>query len=143
MFTDGRKIHMEISYDMLDCDFLCLRLPELADRIIEENERLGSKLPHCLFGNVLDPFTAERLKSSEYKHDRLLKKIFDMYEELAELGDTETKNLLQVTLLEYLWDDYDVFTHALELMGYSTRKINDSIAEYMHYPQPETERRRK
>ena len=35
----------------------------------------------------------------------MLHRIFGKYEDLAVTGDKEIQNLLQVTLLEYLWDE--------------------------------------
>ncbi len=127
---------MTIKYSSLDCDFLCERFPELKDRIISENKWLGENLPHCLFGNVLNPLVAGLLKQNDYKTNSILERIFRMYEELAEYGDTETKNLLQVTLLEYLWDEYITYSRSLKLMGEHTRDINKNI-DYLSVPKKE------
>lgn len=125
---------MTIKYNSLDCDFLCGRFPELKEKIISENDWLGENLPHCLFGNVFNPLVVELLKQDDYKNNYLLEKIFRMYEDFAEYGDTETKNLLQVTLLEYLWDEYITYSRALELMGKKTKLINQSI-DYLNIPE--------
>lgn len=125
---------MTINYNSLDCDFLCGRFPELKKQIISENEWLGENLPHCLFGNILNPLVIGLLKQDVYKSDNLLERIFAMYEDFAEYGDTETKNLLQVTLLEYLWDEYITYSRALELMGRHTKDINKNIADYLSVP---------
>lgn len=125
---------MVINYSSLDCDFLCGRFPELTEKITAENEWLGENLPHCLFGNVLNPLVAGLLKQDDYKTNPVLERVFRMYEDLAEYGDTETKNLLQVTLLEYLWDEYTTYSRALELMGEHTRIINKDIINYLKVP---------
>lgn len=125
---------MTIKYNSLDCDFLCGRFPELKEKIISENDWLGENLPHCLFGNILNPLVAGLLKREDYKINSMLEKIFRMYEDFAEYGDTETKNLLQVTLLEYLWDEYIIYSRALELMGEKTKLINQSI-DYLKIPE--------
>lgn len=128
---------MTIKYSYIDCDFLCECLPELKDRIISENEWLGENLPHCLFGNVLNSLVSELLKQNDYRTNPMLKRIFRMYEDFAEYGDTETKNLFQVTLLEYLWDEYIVYSRALKLMGKYTREINKDIVNYLSVPKRE------
>ncbi len=125
---------MTINYNSLDCDFFCSRFPELKDLITAENEWLGENLPHCLFGNILNPLVSRLLKQNDYKTNSLLKKIFSMYEEFAEYGDTETKSLLQVTLLEYLWDEYIIYSRALQLMGECTKDVNRNIADYLSVP---------
>ncbi|MBO5105216.1 MAG: hypothetical protein J6B74_09200 [Ruminococcus sp.] len=125
---------MTIKYNSLDCDFLCSEFPELKNLITAENEWLGENLPHCLFGNVLNPIVVRLLKKDDYKTNSLLERIFGMYEKFAEYGDTETKNLLQVTLLEYLWDEHITYSRALQLMGERTKEINKNIADYLYVP---------
>lgn len=125
---------MTIKYNSLDCDFLCPEFPELKNLITAENEWLGENLPHCLFGNVLNPIVVRLLKKDDYKTNSLLERIFGMYEKFAEYGDTETKNLLQVTLLEYLWDEHITYSRALQLMGERTKEINKNIADYLYVP---------
>ena len=125
---------MTIKYNSLDCDFLCSEFPELKNQITAENEWLGENLPHCLFGNVLNPIVVRLLKKDDYKTNSLLERIFGMYEKFAEYGDTETKNLLQVTLLEYLWDEHITYSRALQLMGERTKEINKNIADYLYVP---------
>jgi hypothetical protein len=75
------------------------------------------------------------LEKDSYKNDKLLLKIFSFYEELAMYGDYETKNLLQVTLLERLWDKKITFDRASELMGEDTAKINQEIGKYFNKPE--------
>ena len=49
-------------------------------------------------------------------------------------GDEETQNLLQVTLLEYLWDEKITYERSLEIMGSGTKEIWDCIQEYILIP---------
>lgn len=63
-----------------------------------------------------------------------MKRIFDMYEELASQGDEETKNLVQVTLLEYFWDEKVTYERAKEFMGESTKVLWEQIY-YLSAPQ--------
>lgn len=128
---------MTINYDSLDCAFLCGLFPEISEKIISENNWLGENLPHCLFGNVLNPLVSGLLRQKDYKTNPMLERIFRMYEDFAEYGDTGTQNLLQVTLLEYLWDDYITYSRAFELMGKYTRIINKDIINYLKIPKQE------
>lgn len=125
---------MRITYSMLNDEFLFTKLPELKEKIISENKYLGCNLPHSLYGNILNLEVVSLIKKDGYKKNELLLKIFDLYEQMAEYGDDEVKNLLQVTLLEYLWDDYTVYNRSLELMGKNTLKINNEISKYMYIP---------
>ena len=124
-----------IRYDMLNSKYLCSKLPELKEKIFIENEYLGQNLPHSLYGNVLNPIVVALIKEDGYENNDLLKKIFEFYEQMAKYGDEEVRNLLQVTLLEYLWDDYVVYTRSMKLMGKNTLKINKEISNYLYVPE--------
>ncbi|MCM1329640.1 MAG: hypothetical protein NC253_09395 [Ruminococcus sp.] len=124
----------KINYGGLNVDFLCSVFGEFESDIRNISLECGD-LPHCLFGNFFNPLLAKMLKSPDYSENPAVGKIFAFYERLAEYGDNEVKNLLQVTLLEYLWDDFTVYTRANKFMGEHTRKINNEIEKYMCFPQ--------
>ncbi|MDE5741167.1 MAG: hypothetical protein K2H90_01805 [Oscillospiraceae bacterium] len=122
-----------INYSDLNLDYLCSVFGEFEDTI----KNIASKnadLPHCLLGDFFNPLLTEMLKKPDYSINPSVAKILDFYEKLAEYGDNEVKNLLQVTLLEYLWDDYTVYTRTIEMMGEHTRSINKEIENYLHFP---------
>ena len=78
------------------------RFPFLESSIQEvvefyEGDSVGE---HVLYGDVLNRYVTELLR--ENKEKDTIKQIFEFYEELAESEDEEVRNLLQVTLLEYL-----------------------------------------
>ncbi|MDE7254533.1 MAG: hypothetical protein K2O32_16545 [Acetatifactor sp.] len=123
-----------IKYEELDAQFLIDIVPEYENEIVMEEQFLEEFLPHCIFGNVLNPKVVERLKREGYLEDELLKRIFLMYEDFAVQGDEETRNLLEVTLLEILWDEKKTYERAMEMMGSGTRKIWDHIHEYLRIP---------
>lgn len=123
-----------IHYSDLNASFLCEAFPELESEIRKIDSGLGEQLPHCLLGDLFNPLMVRLLKSPEQEDVLLARRIFDFYERLAEYGDEETRNLLQVTLLEYLWDDYEVYSRAVEMMGEKTRLINQGIGSYLRKP---------
>ncbi|MCH5350127.1 MAG: hypothetical protein J1E40_12440 [Oscillospiraceae bacterium] len=123
-----------IHYSDLNASFLCEAFPELENEICKIDFELGEQLPHCLLGDLFNPLMVRLLKSPEQEDILLARRIFDFYERLAEYGDEETRNLLQVTLLEYLWDDYEVYSRAVEMMGEQTRLINQGIGSYLRKP---------
>lgn len=88
--------------------------------------------PHVLYENVLNPYVKELLDNEE--NDEALQRIFKFYEDLAQSNDQEVKNLLQVTLLEVLWDDSIIYGKAYKYMLPATRQINDLIGEYFKLP---------
>ena len=93
-----------VKYNELDGKYITDIFPEAEQQINDELDGLNDFLPHIIFGNVLNPIVIRLLKRDDYSKIQQLLQVFDMYEDFAS-GDTETQNLLQVTLLEILWDE--------------------------------------
>jgi len=123
-----------IKYEELNIQFLISIFPEFEEEIHSEVEGMGEFLPHCVFGNVLNSKVVEFLKREDYLENEVLHRIFEMYEDFAVTGDEEVQNLLQVTLLEYLWDEKITYERATEIMGIETRAIWECIHEYILIP---------
>lgn len=123
---------MKIEYKNLNKALIIKYIPEMHDKICNIELSDSEHLPHLLFEQAFNQLTVTLLR--QYDNKLLLKKIFDFYELLAEYGDEEVKNLLQVTLLEYLWDDREVYSRGLKMMGENTRKINQNISSYLEMP---------
>jgi hypothetical protein len=123
----------KIVYSSLDTNFFLEKFPELREEILDESE-LSEGLPHCLFADVLNPKVINLIEQDDYKNNNLLLKIFLFYEELAVYGDEKSQNLLQVSLLERLWDRKITFDRAIELMGSYTENIFQEIGEYLDKP---------
>ena len=123
-----------IKYKELSIDFLINIFPEFEKEIRYEAEGLDDFPAHCIFGNVLNSKVVEFLKREDYLENKMLHRIFRMYEDFAVAGDDETQNLLQVTLLEYLWDEKITYERSLELMGTGTKTIWDCIQKYILIP---------
>jgi len=111
-----------------------IRFPELTSLCEEQINLWGSKdiPPHCFLGDVLNGYITELLRINSDKQQ--INKIFKFYEEMANSNDEYIKNLLQVTLLEYLWDEDMVFNNALKYMQLKTKEINREIALYLKPP---------
>lgn len=123
-----------IEYASLNENYILQWFPELEKQVTEETEWLGEFLPHAVFGAVLNPLAVKLLLQDDYKTNTVLKRIFEMYEEMSSNGDLETQNLVQVTLLEPLWDDRTTFLRAAELIGEQTRAAWKDIASYIAAP---------
>lgn len=122
-----------IDYNTLN-DVLISQFPELI-LLIKEQIRLwnSENIPsHCFYGDILNNYVAELLR--ENNDSQQIKKVFQFYEEMACSYDSQVRNLLQVTLLEYLWDEELVYTNALENMQPKTRIINSKIGAYLKVP---------
>lgn len=124
----------KIFYKDLKPELLYEFFPEYKDTILKIASELGDDLPHALFGNFFNPLIKNILKNCTNTNMALANKIFAFYEKLAASNDEEVRNLLQVTLLEYLWDDYDVYLVANKCMGINTKKINEEIKKYLYPP---------
>ena len=122
-----------IEYSELDAQFIINRFPELKEQV-EKECGSGEFLPHVVFGNIFDPLTVSLLKQDDHAENKTLRRIFDMYEELSSEGDEETQNLVQVTLLEYLWDEKTTYNRALELIGERTKELWNYIYSYLIVP---------
>ena len=141
---------MPTSYSDMTAALLLSRFPELNVRITAEIESDG--LLHCLFGHVLvpvlrgyfDKYDFSGVKTNRQKKfalkdaDPLVLRIFEFYEELAASDDPEVQNLLQVSLLEPLYDKKQTYSGALLFMGDKTRAVYDNCAEYLNIPKGET-----
>lgn len=116
-------------------DILLQNFPSLSNHIKEEYLFYGSLEPgpHTLYSSVLNPFVKELLTSSK-RRDAEIRKVFAFYEELALSEDSDVQDLLQVTLLEALWENRHLYNSACEHMLPKTREINERICEYLDIP---------
>ena len=114
-------------------DELMSRFPELRSFYKEQFDFWeGAPPQHCFYAAALNKFVANLLLDNQ--KEAMISRIFDFYEEMAQSDDAEVTNLLQVTLLEYLWDDKLVFERACQYMRPKTRQINDLIGAYLKIP---------
>ena len=123
-----------VKYNELDGKYITDIFSEAEQQINDESDGLNDFLPHIIFGNVLNPIVIRLLKRDDYPENKKLLQVFDMYEDFASSGDTETQNLLQVTLLEILWNEAITYERAMELMGEKTKEIWDDIYSYLYIP---------
>ena len=119
-------------YDMNK--ILMTKFPELLYLYEKQFVFWGDDAPpqHCFFGAVLNEYLSTLLY--ENTDQQMISRIFAFYEEMALSDDIEIRNMLQVTLLEYLWDDFVVFTNAMVYMLPETKRINEMIGEYLKKP---------
>ncbi len=123
-----------IYYEDLNEKFITDRFPELTEKVYKETEGYEEFLSHVVFGNIFNPLTVSLLKSDDFSTDQLLKRIFEMYEEMSSEGDAEVRNLVEATLLEYLWDEKKTYDRALKMMGEKTKELWDDI-NYLSVPE--------
>lgn len=75
-----------------------------------------------------------RLLAAEEPDNRRLKRAFDFLENMASSDDADVKDLLQVTVLEYL-RSWHILQHRSEnLMLPKTRKLFETVKQYLGEP---------
>lgn len=67
----------------------------------------------------------------------LLRKVFDFLERMAASKDPDTRDLLQVTVLEYLRSWYLLQNRAEKLMLPETRRLFAYVKSYLQEPSPD------
>ncbi|WP_458453011.1 DUF7674 family protein [Methanobrevibacter sp.] len=123
-----------MTYDQLTSDYLCNLFPEFEKIIKDKQEYYDCELPHCLYSEVLTPFLKEFFKTQHSENEILVKRIFEFYENLAMNGDFESKNLLEVSLLEVLYENKMLYEGALKYMQNETRTIFKGLEAYLRIP---------
>ena len=123
-----------IQYSQLTSRYLLKMFPEFKKEINAQIAFLEEELPHCIYANVINPFLVRYFKTSNLKDTELVERIFNFYEDLAVNGDFETKCLLEVSLLEPLWDCRESYLGAQKFMGNETKVVFDSISTYLNIP---------
>lgn len=123
-----------LSYRQLTSQYLLSKFPEFKKEINDQMISLEEELPHCIYANVLNPFLREYFKFPDLNHEGLVERIFNFYEDLAVNGDFEVKCLLEVSLLEPLWDHKESYFGALRFMKNETKAIFDRLSEYLTVP---------
>ena len=136
-----------LKYSALNSELLFSRFPELSAQINFELE-LNGELPYCLFADVLNPVLREYFgrhcysgaktcrgqKRALKNTDPLIVRIFEFFEELANSGDEDVRNFLQIGLLEALYDSAEAYNGARLFMGAKTRELFEEVAEYLSKP---------
>jgi hypothetical protein len=116
-----------MNYDNMK-EILIAKFPQLKEKCTgwpEHFDYISESGPHVVYGDLLNSYVADLLR--ENKDIETIKKVFDFYEEMAICEDNRVRNVLQVTLLEYLWDEKTTYENALKYMGNETAKINKEI----------------
>lgn len=123
-----------IKYSELDENYILTYFPELKEQVKSETDGYPGFLPHIVFANIFCRRVAEILKLEDSSENDFVHRVFEMYEDMAANGDDEVKSLLEVSLLEYLWDEKKTYQKAMELMGERTREIWNDIGSYLNKP---------
>lgn len=104
---------------------MLMAIPEVRPVFEKELEWWSEVLPHIVFGDVLNPYLLELLKSD--KEIDALKRIFDFFEQMANCNDEKVQNVLAVTVLERLGDEKTILNTATKYMGKQTKVISNDV----------------
>ena len=113
---------------------LNLRFPILfQSESFEKNElEIYSPGPHIVYGETIVPYVKNLLRDE--KNPVELHQVFSFFEDIAQSEDEETRNLLQVTILESLWDEKEIYEKSQNYMFPATKQINNLIGTYLRIP---------
>jgi len=105
-------------------------IPEINLKYQEEIAWWEDEFPglHNILGDVLNGFVVNLLKASG--QEELKRRVFTFYKMMATSIDKDVRNVLQVTLLEYLGDDKEILSKAYQYMGKNTKILSDEIERY-------------
>ncbi|NDI36668.1 DUF7674 family protein [Chengkuizengella sediminis] len=109
---------------------LIMKIPELKplyDKELDDWEEFPGN--HNVFGNVLNPFLVELLEKKN--QERLKKRIFQFFEDMALSEDDDVQNVLIVTVLEYLGDSEKCLKEARKLMGNRTLEFSKEVEKWL------------
>lgn len=121
-------------------DTMLEAFPEIRERYTKEirwisetfqgNSTRGQSLyfDHC-FCDFL-----ERLLAAESTDNRQLERVFDFLENMASSDDADVRDLLQVTVLEYLRSWHILQRNSEMLMQPETKKIFNIVKQYLGEP---------
>jgi len=112
------------------------RFPEFKNEIEEEKKHCGKDelLTYSFYNAVLNFNIKKILKEENKKNINFINNIFIFLEEMASSDDVEVRNLLQVGILEFLWDEKIILEKAEKLMFPKTKEINKKIYSYLKRP---------
>ena len=142
--TDGNSIR----YSDLTANLLFSRFPELEPRITDALKHELGEFPHSLFENVLSSFlreyfethifsktdTRRQKKAAVKSAEPSVIRVFEFYEELAVSDDEKVRNLLQISLLEPLYDSKRSYAGSRLFMGDKTLELFEKCADYLNTP---------
>lgn len=123
-----------MTYNQLTSDYLCTLFPEFKKSIEEKMQFYETELPHCLYADILNPFLKDYFMNPCMKKEEIVNRIFDLYEDIAKNGDFESKNLLEVSLLEPLYDTKQSYLGAIMFMKNETKKLFNNLSSYLKIP---------
>jgi hypothetical protein len=104
-------------------------LPELSARVAAERKWWGDEAPgaHVLYGDILNPYIVELLES---ENKPALKRVFDFLEELSRASDFRLRELVTVTVCEFLGTDRRRLERAKSFMGPATKRLSDAVERF-------------
>lgn len=108
------------------------RFPELSTEIEKVNLYWKGDTPpsHILFAEVLNQNGFMHNLLMQNADIQLISRLFSFYEEMASGQDVEVRNLLQSTILEYLWGDFKLLSIAYKHMLPKTKVLCDELQAY-------------
>ena len=90
----------------------------------------GEILGHVLFGNEINPVLFHLLKTNTDK--KTIRTYMDFIEDMYRNGDEDVKNIVEVTILEYLGDDETVLRNAFSYFSEELMELSKRVEAGWH-----------
>ena len=105
------------------CEILIELFPEKKDNLIQHKNDYGKILGHVFLGDEISEILFDLL-SNRNGNEELIKKYINCLEMIYKKGNADLLNVLDVTILERLSDDSNVWTN---LSNYISNELKDYI----------------
>jgi hypothetical protein len=106
------------------------RIPELRVQYGKELEWWGGEHPgpHVVYGDLLNPLLVELLNRNG--DEALLRRVFSLLEELSKSEEDGVKDVVGVTVIQYLLGERDLIEKARRYMGPETLIIAGELQNW-------------
>jgi len=114
-----------------DIKYFAKKLVQLFPKCQQEYQYFkheGEISGHIYFGNSINPVLSELLEKNQDKD--LIRKYIDFIEDMYNKGNDGVKNIVVVTILEYLGDDEAVLRNEFEYFSEDLMQASKEIESY-------------
>ena len=113
----------------LFAEYFVQRFPEYTNELKFHLEEYGELLGHVFFGVIINSQIVQLLRTDS--NPARTKLMLDFVNELYLEGDDECKNIVVVTILEYLGDDKEVLKKALDYLDLELQEESRRVERFL------------
>ena len=99
--------------------------PEYKIQLEEHLDTYGKLLGHVFFGDLINSHLVELLRSEENRSR--IEKIFEFINDMYANGEEDVRNVVEVTILEYLGDEPIILKKAFRYLSNELKEASYSV----------------